>query len=73
MSSVKLLSDLLAAIGLVTNFIYQEPSLLTAIQDKGVTTAIMDAIFRKEVCFQFELFKIFNKSFKRREWLVGCN
>lgn len=41
---------LFTAVCLITNFIYQEPSLLTYLQEKGVTTAILKAIFRQEVC-----------------------
>ncbi|EJW85523.1 WWE domain-containing protein, partial [Wuchereria bancrofti] len=37
------------AVCLITNFIYQEPSLLTSLQDKGVTSAILKAIFREEL------------------------
>lgn len=37
------------AVCLITNFIYQEPSLLTYLQEKGVTTAILKAIFRREL------------------------
>ncbi|OZC09116.1 hypothetical protein X798_03863 [Onchocerca flexuosa] len=37
------------AVCLITNFIYQEPSLLTSLQEKGVTTAILRAIFRQEL------------------------
>ncbi|CAG9536021.1 unnamed protein product [Cercopithifilaria johnstoni] len=37
------------AVSLITNFIYQEPSLLTSLQEKGVTNAILRAIFRQEL------------------------
>ncbi|MCP9265605.1 E3 ubiquitin-protein ligase huwe1 [Dirofilaria immitis] len=37
------------AICLITNFIYQEPSLLTSLQEKGVTTAILRSIFHQEL------------------------
>ncbi|KAL3982881.1 HECT-domain (ubiquitin-transferase) family protein [Acanthocheilonema viteae] len=37
------------AVCLITNFIYQEPSLLTSLQEKGVTSAILRAIFRQEL------------------------
>lgn len=40
---------LFTAVCLITNFIYQEPSLLTSLQEKGVTSAILRAIFRQEV------------------------
>lgn len=37
------------AINVATNFVYQEPSQLTALQDKGLTTVIMEALLRNEV------------------------
>uniref|UniRef100_A0A915PL16 HECT-type E3 ubiquitin transferase n=1 Tax=Setaria digitata TaxID=48799 RepID=A0A915PL16_9BILA len=37
------------AVCLITNFIYQEPSLLTSLQEKGVTDAILKAVFRQEL------------------------
>ncbi|VDK86830.1 unnamed protein product, partial [Litomosoides sigmodontis] len=37
------------AVCLITNFIYQEPSLLTSLQEKGVTSAVLRAIFRQEL------------------------
>uniref|UniRef100_A0A0N5AR03 HECT-type E3 ubiquitin transferase n=1 Tax=Syphacia muris TaxID=451379 RepID=A0A0N5AR03_9BILA len=37
------------AISVVANFIYQEPAYLTAIQNKGLTDAIMEAVFRREL------------------------
>lgn len=48
-----------AAVCLITNFIYQEPSLLTSLQEKGVTDAIMKAIFHQEVVLAFS--KLFLK------------
>ncbi|VDN03027.1 unnamed protein product [Thelazia callipaeda] len=37
------------AVSLITNFIYQEPSFLASLQDKGVTDAVLKAIFRQEL------------------------
>ncbi|VDN39164.1 unnamed protein product [Gongylonema pulchrum] len=37
------------AVCLTTDFIYQQPSMLTSLQEKGLTDAVMKAIFQHEL------------------------
>jgi len=40
-----------AATGLVTVYVFQEPSLLSSLQDNGLTDVVLHALLVKDVCF----------------------
>jgi len=39
------------ATGLVTVYVFQEPSLLSSLQDNGLTDVVLHALLVKDVCF----------------------